>query len=207
MAISGFPEAEKRGLDYAKVLKDFEKKFKDKTTFQKFADTLHYDYQNESYAIFSCSLKWNNILMWSHYANHHTGFCVGLRADKMIDSHLFGKLGEVAYKSKYPQIKPRVARKDKQMMINSFLETHTKAKNWKYEAEYRFMSNHFPEKLSLEDRLITIPNNFFAEVILGINISEKDKMDIKQICDQKNIPVYQAKKKDFKFKIKKIKYK
>ncbi len=202
LAIKGFGESEKRGKDFRKVLQDFEKRFSDKKTFQKEANSLLYEYQDESYAIFSCAMKWNNILMWSHYANHHKGFCVGFWAEKMKDTRIFGKLGEVRYSQSYPKIKPRVAKKDDKLIYNSFLETHTKAKDWVYESEYRFMSNHFPKKLTFKDRLISISDDLFAEIILGINISPKDKNEILNICRAKKIRIYQAEKVDFKFKMK-----
>jgi hypothetical protein len=204
LAISGFYESEKQGYDFYQIIKNLEDRFKDRFEFQRFADSLLFDFQDKSYAIFSCSKRWNSILMWSHYANLHTGFCVGLWVDKMKDCRIFGKLGEVIYESKFPQIKPRLAKKDNQMMINSFLETHTKAKEWVYEKEYRFMSNHFPKELTLADRIKIIPDNFFAEVILGVNISNEDKIEIKKICDHKEIPLFEAVKTDFKFNITRI---
>jgi hypothetical protein len=144
LAIKGFELSEKMGLNFETIFRDLEKRYSDTKTFQKFADDLLFNQQDESYAIFACALRWNNILMWSHYANRHQGFCVGFWSEKLLNSHLFGKLGEVVYANNYPDIKPRVAKMDDQMMYNSFLETHTKAKIWKYESEYRFMSNLFP---------------------------------------------------------------
>lgn len=205
LVISGFFESEKQGFDLPKVIKDLEARINDKSEFQRAADSLLFDIQDKSYAIFSCSKRWNSISMWSHYANLHTGFCVGLWVDKMKDSRIFGKLGEVIYESKFPQIKPRLAKKDDQMMLNSFLETHTKSREWAYEKEYRFMSNHFPKELTLADRIKIIPDNFFAEVILGVNISNEDKIEIKKICDYKKIPLFEAVKTSFKFNITRIK--
>ena len=204
LAIKGFPESEKRGLDFANVLKDFEERFNDKENFQSDTDSLLFEAQDDHYTIFSCSLDWDSIPMWSHYANNHKGFCIGFWIDKMMNSQMFGKLGEVKYTDEYPPIKPRVAKKDEQMIRNSFLETHTKARDWDFESEYRFMSNHFPKKLTLHDRIKTIPDEFFAEVILGIEISDEDKDEIVRHCNSKEIPVFQAEKKEFEFKIKRM---
>lgn len=66
------------------------------------------------------------------------------------------------------------------------------------------MSNHFPKILTLKDRIIKIPNDYFAEVILGINIIAEDKDEILRICDSKEIPVFQSIKKEFEFKIERI---
>lgn len=207
LEIQGIPEAQRRGIDYSAVIKDFEERFRNKPQFQKFADLIQFSHQDTNYAIFSCSTRWNSILMWSHYASYHTGFCIGFWYQKLIDSQLFGKGGPVSYMADYPEIKPRPAKKDKQLMINSFLETHTKAKEWHYEKEYRFMSTA-PKGLTKKDRVVNVNDDFIAEVILGISISDEDKNDIINTCKNKSIPVFQARKRDFKFQIyrEKIKY-
>lgn len=204
LAISGYSECEKRKLNLASVIKDLEIRLSNKKEFQKFTDEILYKNQDNYYAIFSCALKWDNILMWSHYANYHKGFCVGFWTEKIIQNHLFGKLGRVDYRSNFPKIKPRVVQKDDLLIINSFIETHTKAKVWSYESEYRFMSNSFPSILTQEERIITIPDNFIAEVILGINMPDKHKHRIMTICKRKKIPVFQAVKVDFKFKMTRV---
>jgi hypothetical protein len=206
LTITGFPAAERMGLNYAEVIKDFENRFKDKKQFQKSADSILFSYQDKHYAVFSCSTRWNSILMWSHYSANHTGFCIGFWYQKLLESRLFGKGGPVNYMADYPKIKPRPAKKDKQLMIDSFTETHTKAKEWHYEKEYRFMTT-YPRELTEEDRIVRIPNDFIAEVILGISISDKNKLRIIKICNKKGIPVYQAIKNDFKFRIRREKIK
>lgn len=202
LAVRAYERSEKEGLDLRNIIKDIEQRFSDKESLQKKVDSIRYQSMNESYSIFSCALEWNNILMWSHYANNHKGFCVGLWSAKLKDSGVFGKLGKVKYQKTYPKIKPRAAKYDDVLMKNSFLETHIKAKDWKYESEYRFMSNHFPRKLSLEDRKVSVGNDFFAEVILGLNMPEEYKNEIIKICEIKHIPVYQAEKVNYKFKLK-----
>lgn len=201
LLVSGFPKTEAQGLDFREVVKRVEGLLKDKEKLQETIESERSYHQDHCYAIFSCSKLWNNILMWSHYANQHTGFCVGLFKEKLLYSGLFGKVGDVVYRTDFPEIKPRVAKKDEQLILNSFLETHSKARDWQYEKEIRFMINHFPKELSHEDRTITIPDHYFAEVTLGINISEEDRKEIVEICNGKGLKVYQATKVKFKFKI------
>jgi hypothetical protein len=119
---------------------------------------------------------------------------------KLLDSHLFGKGGSLTYRADYPKIKPRPAKKDEQLMIDSFTETHTKAKEWHYEKEYRFMTTS-PTELTKKDRIVHITKDCIAEVILGISISDEDKYKIINICNNKCIPVFQAKRRNFRFKI------
>jgi len=203
LAISMFDEVERQGKDMAFVIKDFEKRFADKAEFQIHADNLLFEFQNDCYGIFSCSRRWNSILMWSHYSAKHSGICVGLKWEKMmtlINVNNFGKAGDVSYVNDFPEIKPCIAKLDKAIMEKSFKETHSKAKEWKYEKEYRFMKTN-PDGLTDLDRIVHVSNDFFSEVILGIAISDEHRNEIKKICDSKGIPVYQAKKRKFKFEI------
>ncbi len=187
--------------DLKRIKDDFDKRFSDTKSFQAFADEDLYDRQNKHYGIFSCSLKWNSILMWSHYANSHKGFCIGLNAEKIKESGLFGKLGSVKYEKEFPAIKPKIAERNEQLIEDSFIQTHTKAENWCYEEEYRFSITTFPEELTLSDRVVNLPDECFVNVILGIYIPEVQKEAIVQLCREKKIQVYQAKKADFKFEI------
>lgn len=201
LAVAGFEASEKEGKDLGKLISGLEKRIKNKKKFQKFADKMLFENQDKYYGIFSCCEDWDSIVMWSHYALNHSGFCVGFWVEEMKDQEFFGKLGQVVYRHTYPIIKPRAAKKDDLMMENSFIETHTKAKEWEYESEYRFMINRFPMEFKPRDRIKTVPNKYIAEVILGITISSHNKNEIINICESKQIPVYQAKKVSFKFKI------
>ena len=58
--------------------------------------------------------------------------------------------------------------------------------------------SHPPSK---ETRIVTIPNQLFVEVILGIRIPTKQKEEIISICKSRNIPVFQSYPVPFKFEI------
>ena len=109
--------------------------------------------QNIHYGILSMSSRWNSILMWSHYAEFHKGYCAGFWEDKMRESGLFGKGGPVTYnpENDYPKINPL---KEYKPMIKGFIETNTKANDWSYENEYRLFNLYFPEIPTKEDRKI-----------------------------------------------------
>lgn len=137
-----------------------------------------------------------NILMWSHYADKHQGFCIGYKEEKIRKSGLFGRGGLVKYSSVYPQIKPDPTKRN--LMDEIFLKTNTKAKQWSYEKEYRLVTTSFPRALQ---RKIVLPVEFISEVILGINISDKSKAEILKYTISKKIPTFQAQKAAFKFKM------
>lgn len=171
----------------------------DPSSHQEKHNQIHFEEQNKHYGIISLSKRWNSILMWAHYANCHKGYCVGFYEEKLRNSGLFGTGGEISYDNKYPELKPT---KDYYSnMANSFKETHTKACDWHYEEEYRLTKLFHPNAPQPFERIINIPNDFFAEIVLGINISDKHREEILEISRIKKIPIYITKPKSFEFKI------
>ena len=53
--------------------------------------------QDTYYGILPLSCRWNSILMWSHYANSHKGYCVGFWEEKLRNSNFFGSGGQINY--------------------------------------------------------------------------------------------------------------
>lgn len=168
----------------------------DLKSFQNTRDEIVFKEQDKYLGVICLSRKWDNILMWSHYANSHTGFCVGFDEAKLRNSSFFSTGGVVNY-DEFPKIDPREVR-DIEM---SFKETHFKAEDWISEGEYRLTKLFYPKEPSLDDRIIQFPNDFIVEIILGINISTEDEEEIINISNDNNIPVFRAKKMPFEFKI------
>lgn len=160
-------------------LHNLKKRFENIDNLQADYNSIHYDMQNEHYGIFSCSSTWRSILMWSHYSNYHKGYCIGFNTKEIIKH--YGKIGKVLYRTKYPEIKPKITRNDPDYMFKSFTETHTKAYPWRYEHEYRFMKTIFPDKFTSETRKVKIEESCFSEVILGIESSTETKQEIIRI--------------------------
>ena len=63
-----------------------QKEFEDLTIIE---NDLHY-------GVICFSAIWNHILMWSHYANSHQGFCIGFYEEKIrnyvVKSEMEGKV-------------------------------------------------------------------------------------------------------------------
>ena len=165
--------------------------------FQKEHENILFEGQDKHYGILSLSAVWDNILMWSHYSNNHKGFCVGFWEEKLRNSELFGKGGPVRYSEDFPVLDPF-----KEDFIDySFTETHTKAKDWAYEMEYRLTKTFYPEIPTIEDRRFTIENDVFAGIVLGLEIDSAHKQEIYEIARSKRIPIYESFKVPFKFLI------
>jgi len=72
------------------------------------------------------------ILMWSHYAKSHTGFC--LEFDTSFAP--FSKAREVDYSKSFPELNPTQILIDKDK-FEPLIISLTKHKSWKYEKEWR----------------------------------------------------------------------
>jgi len=178
---------------------------------------------NDNLGIFSCCQSkkfkngWQNILLWSHYANNHKGFCVGL--DKSLFKGYLDSIkkrkkqkgivynnGESVNYDKYPDLKPVTPiSKNREVIKNNLIcEISYKSNVWEYENELRFIKLQTKIDaggLSDEDRKISLPPNVIVEVTLGVCIDDWHKNAIKRICKSKGIKLYQAVKKPFEFSI------
>ena len=164
-------------------------------------DEIHSRYTNDRFGVISFSFRWNSILLWSHYANNHTGFCVGLDRKAIEDSDFFDSAGPMHYQDEYPKVDPLNF-----ISVESALsKTHTKAKDWKYEREYRLLKLWVDSTPTVEDRKVKIPDGYFSEVILGKNISLEDQEQILKVSSPKKIPVYKIKVKPRTFILERIK--
>lgn len=164
---------------------------------QKEHEEILFESQNEHYGVISLSATWKSILMWSQYSMNHAGFCVGFWYDRLVQSKKFGRGGLVDYSNSFPDINPS----EENLMEKVFMETHSKALDWGYEKEYRLVNVFMPNPPTTEERRIIIDNSFFAEIILGLLISERHKKQICKIALKKGIPVYETFKVPFQFMI------
>ncbi len=171
------------------------------TTMQDEYDSTNTLWTNNRFGVISFAQRWDSILMWSHYANNHRGFCVGFNRHKFEESKLFDTAGSVNYTDSYPKIDPL-----KQSSLDDvFSKTHTKSSEWNYEKEYRLTRLWVDSDPSKDDRKIYFHNGLFEEILLGLLISSNDKLEIIEIARQKNIPVYQVRKKRSSFLLERVK--
>ncbi len=185
----------------ASKLNDLDERMNDIEKFQEGYEEFYFNQIDTNYGIFSLSKTFKGILLWSHYSNNHQGFCVGFREEKLRESCSFiARTGIVSYETNFPRIKPKVRETFEEKLTRIHVQTTTKSKDWEYEEEYRLIKV-FERKPQSFERCFQLPNEVFSEVILGIDISPKNKEEIIYVCKIKNIPVYQAKKVPFKFEI------
>src|SRR6218665_1281944 len=86
-----------RDLNIVDEKKRMKEKLSDLGTIQLENEKVTFDSQDERLGILCLSERWDSILMWSHYADLHKGYCVGFHENKLRESGLFGKGGPVIY--------------------------------------------------------------------------------------------------------------
>lgn len=130
------------------------------------------------------SMKYKNILMWSHYANRHRGYT--LIFDPR-NHHFFNELKPVNYKRELPVVNPV------QFDVQSL---YTKNKDWKYEKEVRLISSNIR-------RSEPFPPDRFKGIIFGAKCSDSTKQRLYNILSKsyKNIKYYQAEQSREKYQL------
>lgn len=139
-----------------------------KNHYDKYVENI-----NRNFGIYTLTTKNSNLLMWSHYANSHKGFCVGFNTEKLFKL-VMGTIGPVIYDNVMPFVP----------MFEEGLEgitrlLNTKSKDWKYEDEYRMVKSFAANKT------FTFEENIINEVIIGLNMNENSKDEIKELVKTK----------------------
>ena len=145
-----------------------------------------------------------SILMWSHYAQQHEGFCIEYDFNNAIESNFpTDRLVKVFYSDSMPKLNvqslvqairkkfdpeyvkdPSITKLTSETCLEAII---TKNTVWQYEEEWRIVLDNFSDI-----QIDKIP--YATKIIMGINISEKNKASLLEIANAKNppIPVYQA---------------
>jgi hypothetical protein len=189
------PLIKSNNMNLESEMKQMSDRVRDIETYQKEYENMKFGSNNEKLGILSLSTSWEEILMWSHYADNHQGYCVGFDEYKMRYSKLFGMGGLVHYPVDYEM--PRINPLDRSNLKEASKIEFTKSKNWKYEQEYRLTKRIE----CTEERIKKIPDDYLKEVIIGCNSSKEAIVEIMEAVSDLKIPVYQAEKIPFQFSL------
>lgn len=140
----------------------------------------------------SCFSEVNDeLLMWAHYSDKYTGFCL----EFSTNNELFEKARKVDYVQKMPKLNIKNIYVDGQRdeVINLFC---TKAKSWDYEKEWRVIHGE-------ACTAYTYPTDILSGVYFGPNMSFEA---IEIIClvligQNPNVKFYRGKRSDVTFKV------
>ena len=118
-----------------------------------------------------------NLLMWSHYANGFRGVVYEFDAENLFSNHKYSgfssKPHKVRYADKYKLLSYAVVgeKLDKQCEI----ELLTKAKQWEYEREYRYIDLYAVGEKEFDKKCL-------KSIIFGARMDEKEIDDIIELC-------------------------
>ncbi len=152
----------KRGLDIEKT----------PAAFQELGNSIR-----RRLSVFCMTEDKNNILMWSHYADKHSGFCLEFQSDNIF----FSSARPVKYDSDIPPLNllklnwNDLLRK----MVDALL---VKAPDWAYEKEWRIVAP--PDNGGVRE----YPSHALTSVFFGCRMSPQDKQRLKQWCCARKLP-------------------
>lgn len=115
-----------------------------------------------------------SILMWSHYANQHQGFCIGYDISK-IEEEIRENIYPVFYHDRFFQLIKTSNLNDRK--FNSLI----KYKDWKYEQEWRLIYNK---------KFVSIKP---SKIYLGVRFNDEYIDLFKDIANEKNCKLYKMK--------------
>lgn len=143
----------------------------------------------------------NSLLMWSHYARNHTGFCVEYDFDTLMDFTGNG--------NEYTSLLLPVIYGDKKLIrivedtnedinhIQIFKQLFYKSFDWIYEQEWRQV--HFNKTQIESGNLCESPN--IRSVILGCKSSKFLESILARMCKEKNIRLDKMEQSIHKFEL------
>lgn len=150
----------------------------------------------QNLGVLALSERNDSILMWAHYANNHTGFCIGFKNNLVLDHD---KLIKVRYTQE--RYKPIFfewlgLQVDKERFLDKAEEelVCTKYSDWQYEEEWRLVS-------SADKGLRTYSENVIDRIVFGLRMAPGDRSTIKNICKDKNVSFFEAVKSPDNFSV------
>lgn len=169
-----------------------------KKLYKKYAkETI--DYMVSNYGVLSLTDSHDNVLMWSHYADSHKGFVIGIDRNAKV---IRDKLREV----KYTSIRPKISYQE---ILRDKYDFSIKSSVWSYEKEFRAVTNlnYSPEIdwIDIKNGIAKLDKNIVCSITFGAAMTETEVDDkCKEIRSQKDcehITLQQAYLDDSEFKL------
>lgn len=129
---------------------------------------------SRTFGVLSLTPHPDNYLMWSHYSNSHTGFCVEFDTRKLVES-VAGHFQKVKYTDDIPLFSIRDTLEDE--LLEKLV--YTKSNLWGYEDEYRLSRIHKP------DNAIQFEPNALTAIYFGCKTPYEYQMEIIDIVTEK----------------------
>jgi len=146
----------------------------------------------DQFGIICYSYRNDNILMWSHYANNHTGMCLAFEPILPYNNPRVGMAFGHLNKVKYDKIVPSTnfANFEIKDIIDLFC---TKSEDWAYEEEVR-------QIFDVKSQYVEYPG-VLKEIIFGCRTTESDINLITKLLSGKNIEFHFCEKQDGQYSL------
>lgn len=141
----------------------------------------------------SFSKKNDSLLMWAHYSNNHTGFCVEYDIKTLgKENELLKNLYPIIYSNDIYDITKHIINSSKNDLFLLASVLH-KSIDWEYEKEWRLVFQNRAENI------YKMPKP--KAIYLGSKISKENKVKISKIAESKGIPIIQMVLNHSKFEL------
>ena len=150
----------------------------------------------EEWGICCLSVVRDNILMWSHYAKEHYGFCLEFSNELQVVPMVYQK--DEGQKAPFPVVPLRVMYSEEYPVFNPLSPDDsanktllTKAKQWEYEREWRMVCPGMTGSYTFKSHCLT-------GVIFGCRMLEEHKALIRGWCKnrQPGMKYYEARESE-----------
>ncbi len=157
---------------------------------------------DDQIGILSFSEENDNLTMWSHYANEHTGFVIGFNPTKNITDikTQFIRLKKIHYSCIRPSLSLFELEQSKDERIKQWLNAFllTKSKGWSYENEWRQINYLKYATKTIENsehpiKLFKYNIDSIESIYLGCRMSPENKKEIVDLVKNLNIKIYEMK--------------
>lgn len=150
----------------------------------------------------------DNLPMWNHYTNGHTGICLEYNTEDIKNIYQINRLFPVHYVDKIPDMTNRLLQnRQSEFRFMEYLTIH-KLKDWRYENEWRLIYDAASWYFGQED----VPKDFWIygknipfirphRIIMGMKISKQHEKEIREFAKIAGIPAIKAIQTEYGLKI------
>ena len=149
-------------------------------------------------SIFCMSETNDNILMWSHYTDNHTGAVIEFHAQ--LEDSAFLVAQRVRYESTIPVFTLEMVKERRTDELFEMI-TLTKSTDWEYEKEWRIVAAMRDKSKDYE--ILPFPPEEVAAIYFGCRATDECKREIIEIVNDKypDVKIYQARKHEREFSL------
>lgn len=132
--------------------------------------------KTSGYGVVSLSASFDNLLLWSHYTNNHTGIAIGFDIEHSFFKNLFSTGKDLISHVRYGNKRCDYSYEHERLVDATMFDwLTTKSPLWEYEEEWRIITRAIDEKAVVNGRkgFVDVPPVCVKHVILGIKRSQQ----------------------------------